>query len=507
MPKQTRKKNHCLPCIFPALGMLPAQAFPGGGDGYLEDLGNMPAFAVLLVSVLFLLIGVLLRIRQMNASIAREAKALEKSEQRLRLMGDNLPNATLFQLEYTPSGGFAFRYLSQGHDKLLGIEHGRAMQDARLVLDHLHEEDIPLLEEAFRQAKEELAPVDLDIRMLDISGNPRWLRIGAVPRREGDALAWDGLVQDITDRKAAEAALVEESRNFQNLFETIGDLLAVCAADGKLLHTNRAIGTRLGYSREELEGMNLFELFPETLRAEARQVVALSQVEQTAPSNLPLRSKGGETIPAEVRILRGRWKNRSAIFVVVRDLADEQQTKLALRESRRMLQSILDTIPLSVFWRDRDSHYLGCNKAFARECSLSSIDEIIGKTPHELFNAETAEAITGQDDQMIASGQPMLHLLQPHTFPDGRAGWRETSKIPIKNEEGNTVGILCVWRDVTQQKLAEEKLKRTLADMDRFNQLMRGRERRTLELKGEVNTLLRKLGLPEKYRTTMDSPL
>ena len=67
---------------------------------------------------------------------------------------------------------------------------------------------------------------------------------------------------------------------------------------------------------------------------------------------------------------------------------------------------------------------------------------------------------------------------------------------------GKAVGVLGAWRDVTEQNQAEERLKRTLDDMERFNQLMRGRERRTLELKAEINNLLMELGKPKKYRTT-----
>jgi hypothetical protein len=66
------------------------------------------------------------------------------------------------------------------------------------------------------------------------------------------------------------------------------------------------------------------------------------------------------------------------------------------------------------------------------------------------------------------------------------------------------VGILGMWRDVTEQKQAEERLKRTLEDMERFNQLMLGRERRTLELKAEVNDLLEEQGKSAKYRTSSD---
>ena len=91
---------------------------------------------------------------------------------------------------------------------------------------------------------------------------------------------------------------------------------------------------------------------------------------------------------------------------------------------------------------------------------------------------------------------------ESHTLPDGSLGWREISLIPMRDELGKAVGVLGVWRDITEQNQADERLKRTLDDMERFNQLMRGRERRTLELKDEINDLLEELGRERKYRTT-----
>lgn len=65
--------------------------------------------------------------------------------------------------------------------------------------------------------------------------------------------------------------------------------------------------------------------------------------------------------------------------------------------------------------------------------------------------------------------------------------------------------MLGIWRDVSEKNQAESRLKRTLEDMERFNQLMRGRERRTLELKAEINQLLKLLGQVPKYETTRDT--
>lgn len=459
---------------------------------------------LLLVVAVVLLTGTLLYIRRLRTRLTRKTAALHKSEQHIRMMGDTIPNVTIFQLTCSESGKFRFTYLSEGFERMLGFERDRIMQHADLAYDQIKEEDIPKLLEIFQRSRELLSPAELELRVIDAGGHLKWLHLSAAPHREQGDLIWDGFIQDISMAKGIEDSLIEENRNFQNLFETIDDFLIVCDMDGKLLHTNPSVTKRLEYAQDELQNMSIFELCPESSRDAMYQLIARMQTERSTISAQPLQAKSGNTIPVEMNIFQGTWKNERAVFSVARDVALRQQTESALRESQNMLQLIMDTIPMAVFWKDKDSVYLGCNKTFIHECGLDSIENVVGKTPYDLFEPSFAPDIVERDQDVIANNQPFFNFLQAHTRLDGTTGWREISKIPLRNEDGRAVGVLGVWRDVTEQNHAEERLKRTLEDMERFNQLMRGRERRTLELKSEINSLLKQLGHPKKYRTTTD---
>ncbi len=491
-----------LPVAAVAVFATRAKAFGWAGD--MSYLATETVVITLLSSMVLLLFGVLCRLRSLRLELERKSRALEKSERHLRLMGDNLPNVTLFQLVRDEAGVFRFNYLSKGYERALGLDRDEAVADARTAMDQVYEEDLPILRKAYVDSREAMAAVDFQLRVLSAAGELKWLQVSAVPHLDDGNLLWDGLMQDISLNKRIEDALLDENRNLQNLFETIDDFLVVCDASGRLVHTNPTVVRRLGYSPEELGGMNLFGLYAEEARSEAFKAMAQLQSDRAASCNLPLQSKGGHRIPVEMNFFQGLWKNRKALFGVARDVAGRQRTEAALRESQRMLQLTLDTIPLSVFWKDKDSVYLGCNKAFIRECGMETPDQVVGKTPHDLFNETTANEIIERDQQLIRSGRPVQGMLQSHTLIDGSVAWRDVTKIPLRDEEGNAVGVLGVWRDVTEQNQAEERLKRTLDDMERFNQLMRGRERRTLELKAEINALLAEMGRPRKYRTTTE---
>lgn len=459
--------------------------------------------SVLFAAGVLIIAALLLWVKQLRTALSEKSEALEKSMNHIELMGDHLPNVTIFQLVQSGDGSYSFSHLSQGCELILGLDHDRILADARLVYDHVYEDDLPNLNTAL-EASRSGTPIQLELRMLDKKGNLKWLYISAVPNHEEGRLIWDGLIQDISLNKRVEDALIEENRNFQNLFETIDDLLLVCDLDGRLMHANPSVGKRLNYSRDELREMSIFELYPQEARDEIYRIMAYMQTERSTTANIPLQTKNGGSIPVEMSIFQGFWKNRKAVFGVARDIAGRQQTENALRESQRMLQLIMDSIPMSVFWKDKDSIYLGCNKTFIRECGLESLDDVVGQTPYDLFDPKQALTVVERDQDVIRNNHPLYNFTQSHARADGSIGWREISKIPLRDEEGRAVGVLDVWRDVTEQNRAEERLKRTLEDMERFNQLMRGRERRTLELKAEVNVLLQQLGQFKKYRTTTE---
>jgi two-component system sensor histidine kinase/response regulator len=130
-----------------------------------------------------------------------------------------------------------------------------------------------------------------------------------------------------------------------------------------------------------------------------------------------------------------------------------------LQESQQVLASILDNIPLRVFWKDRDLNYLGCNRAFAGDFRLDSCDQIIGRNDFEVGFPGHAERYRRDDRQVLASGMPKLNYVEPQTRPDGSQAWVETSKVPLRDETGAVWGVLGVYDDITERVQAEEALK------------------------------------------------
>ena len=129
-----------------------------------------------------------------------------------------------------------------------------------------------------------------------------------------------------------------------------------------------------------------------------------------------------------------------------------------LFNSRQMLLLVLNTIPQIVFWKDRNSKYVGCNKSHAQDCGYENPSDLIGKTDEATSSAALAEHFRADDKQVIETGKPKLNYEESMVKNDGSLGWLKTSKVPLRDKDGSVIGVLGTYEDITEQKRALETL-------------------------------------------------
>ncbi|MFI5118973.1 MAG: PAS domain S-box protein [Thermoanaerobaculia bacterium] len=134
--------------------------------------------------------------------------------------------------------------------------------------------------------------------------------------------------------------------------------------------------------------------------------------------------------------------------------AEHERSSGGPARSARLLQLVIDSIPQRVFWKDRDSRYLGCNRSFARDAGLDDPALIVGKTDFELAWKATAHLYVADDRLVMESNTPKIDIEEPMTFPDGRTIWLRTSKVPLRSEGDAVFGVLGMYEDVTEQRRA-----------------------------------------------------
>ncbi len=299
-----------------------------------------------------------------------------------------------------------------------------------------------------------------DFRFKRQDGSDLWTIIASSPifDNQGNYQGALGLVTDITERKQAEKLLQFQAQ----ILAEIHDAVISTDAKGIVQTWNHGAENLFGYTPEEAIGRNIeLVYFPEDLHILQPKAFELLQTQERHQVELRSRTKSGEEIFIRLRLsaIRDRQGNIINIIGCSNDITEQKRYEAALLESKQFLETVLNSFPLFVFWKDRNLKYLGCNQNFANICGLSSVAEIYGKSDEDLpWSKEETAANQADDRKVIETGESHIGLIERHIQKDGTIVWLETNKIPLRNVKGEIMGVLETYRDITSRKQVEAAL-------------------------------------------------
>jgi PAS domain S-box-containing protein len=152
------------------------------------------------------------------------------------------------------------------------------------------------------------------------------------------------------------------------------------------------------------------------------------------------------------------------------DITAQKQAAESIRRQASLIESLLDSIPDIIFFKDVQGVYLGCNPPFAEFVGRPR-EQIIGQTDLTLFGPAVADAFREHDQSMLARCEPR-HNEEEISYPDGRKRLIDTLKTPYRGPDGQLVGILGISRDITARKQAEAALRESEANFRAFFETM-----------------------------------
>ncbi len=295
-----------------------------------------------------------------------------------------------------------------------------------------------------------------------------WASVTKVPLRDQDGkiVGIFGITRDITERKRTEEILRKSEDNFQSIMSSIHDIVYKVDGETKeFTYLSPAFEKLLGYTREDIRQMGGRRAFLSEVIQESKFDEQDKGFDQLAVSKgeIPTlatwwRCKDGRSVYLEDRAVPIYDGDRLVSTQgILSDITERKNAEIALRESQQMLKTVLDTIPVRVFWKDRNGIFLGCNAAFTKDSGFDSADGIIGKDDSQMIWREQAGLYRADDIQVMASGISRLAYEEPQPFDHGTR-WLRTNKVPLRNAKGDVVGILGTYEDVTAAKQAASLL-------------------------------------------------
>jgi PAS domain S-box-containing protein len=228
-------------------------------------------------------------------------------------------------------------------------------------------------------------------------------------------------------------------------------------------YANPAICEMFGYSRKELLCLSVQKIHPpDQLQAVLDIFESLARGEIKLASFIPCLRKDGTTFWADISPSKISINGIEYNVGFFSDATWRERAEEALYGSQNMLQTVLDTIPAAVFWKDRNFHYLGGNRTWLDAVGLKSSEAVIGKSDYDLsWERSQANSFREHDKRIMESGIPEYNIVEPYLRADGTQAWARTNKVPLRDVEGKVIGVLGTYEDITERKRMEEALQNT----------------------------------------------
>ncbi|MBW1790258.1 MAG: helix-turn-helix transcriptional regulator, partial [Deltaproteobacteria bacterium] len=177
------------------------------------------------------------------------------------------------------------------------------------------------------------------------------------------------------------------------------------------------------------------------------------------------------------------WKNKAHVLGIATDLTELEKRTIELKRKHKEQETILDAVPAMIFFKDKNNCLIRVNETFAKETGRSK-SELVGMSAFDMTdNRDLAEAYWQDDKEIIKSGVPKRHILEPLISDESR--WFETDKIPYIDDNGEVAGVIGFCVEITERLQAEKSLKEK-------EEMLEAKNRALEELNTALNVLLKK---------------
>jgi PAS domain S-box-containing protein len=274
-----------------------------------------------------------------------------------------------------------------------------------------------------------------------------------------------GFAHDISRRKQAEREIQFEQNLFHSFMETVPAAVFFKDLNGRIISANGNYAKAHKTDPQLLIGKSDFDFFSEETAQrklrdeqqvmETRESIRIEELDNGIwhmTTKAPRFDENGEVI---------------GTFGISLDITQRKESEEKLKESQLFLRTIIDTVPSSIFWKDRNLVYRGGNLAFAQNAGLKSTNDINGKTDFDFaWSREQSEAFRTDDMEIIESGTAKLNE-EIQMQADRTTHWLKTSKLPLLDTQENIIGVLGIFADVTEQKRMENAIKKRIIALTR----------------------------------------
>ncbi len=280
--------------------------------------------------------------------------------------------------------------------------------------------------------------VELSVALIEYGGQPAIL----------------GLARDITERKQ-----VEEALHFtQFAIDHTADAAFWMTEDARFFYVNEAACRALGYPRDELLKMTVYDIDPAFTESKWLDSWRRLKANKSIVFETVHRARDGRIYPVEIRANYVEFGGRAYDCAFARDITKRKRAEEALRESEERHRFLVESLNDWIWEVDRNGVYTYASPQ-CREMLGYEPEEIIGKAPFDLMPPDEAGRVREIFAAIAGQAKPFRRLENVNRHKDGRLVVLETNGVPVLDAEGKLAGYRGIDRDITERKRADQALR------------------------------------------------
>jgi PAS domain S-box-containing protein len=281
------------------------------------------------------------------------------------------------------------------------------------------------------------------------------LRCSTIKDRRGRPVYTTAQVQDVTDRKRSEDALLVSEQRYRTLVDHLPEtVVSIYDRDFRTLYMGGSMLDQLGWEREHFLGRTIHETLPPEMAGTfaARFRAAMAGM----PNELNHTTAHGHELEIKIVPIYDDAGEPTGVMSVAHDVSASRRTDQALRETQERLQAILDYAPAVIYLKDASGKFVLANHGLEDLLGVP-FEQIRGRTDADFFPPDVAAELAAQDREVRESQRPLAREIeivvggQPRTYFD--------IKFPIFDSSGETTGVCAIATDITARKRAEVALR------------------------------------------------
>lgn len=333
----------------------------------------------------------------------------------------------------------------------------------RNVFDILSEENAKRYIKAFQESRKSHKLIEFDYEERRHPHDFTWNRAEVMCKEKNNGKpTYYAAIYNIQKEKNAEKALLQKTDELERFFEIVPGILCISDMNGNITKVNKAWETLLGYSVNDYKNKKYQDfIHPDDVQYTFEAFKDIK--ERKIVMDLVNRYQGKD---GRYRYISWNcYSDGTSIYAVAVDITKTKKYEDELFRQKQFLKILIDTIPDCIFYKDKNGKFLGCNDSMCKAI-LREEKEIIGKTEKEL-NSPNEEIHLLQEKEVLKTQKTKIF---EESIKDayGVHHYLETIKKPLKNERNEITGIIGISRDITNHKLAEEKIRES---EERFRQM------------------------------------